>query len=288
MYRLLLILFFCFGLVGYTWAQKFEPPKPGTPASLVRRPLDGQKPVIYEDSLEKEKFKKKEKKIPKKTFWGIKTRKAFTRVRSGKKVTYELFYILKKPLEPDPYVRDLYWYHRKKRKITLGPIPPKEKAYAVLLHGPYEKRVNKIIVEQGLFYVGTKTGRWETNTTNEEEILMEKKKFYKGFPKDAKITYYDANQSKIQEVIPYENKELHGQYLRYYSSGALAEDGKYEFGKKIGVWKTYYEAKKRTKLEMQYPADAFAEDTTAYKLREYNEQGLIVYDKAAEDKKKKK
>jgi hypothetical protein len=271
--------------VGQTYGQKFEPPKPGSPASLVRRPLDGQKPVIYEDTLASDKRKKKEKKIPKKTFWGLKTRKAFTRLKSGKKVTYELFYVLKKPQDPDPYVKELYWYHRKKRKITMGPIPAKEKEFAVLLHGPYEKRVNKIVVEQGQFYVGTKTGRWETNTITDEEILLEKHKFYHGFPKDSKISYYDANQSKIEQVVPFENGEKHGQFLQYYPSGALHQEGKFEYGHRIGVWKTYYEAKKRTKLEIQYPADAFAEDTTSFRLREYNEQGLVIYDKTLEDKK---
>jgi hypothetical protein len=269
-------------------AQKFEPPKPGTPAALVRRPLDGQKPVIYEDTLAHLKRKKKEKKIPKKTFWNIKTRKAYTKQVSGKKVTYELFYILKKPQDPDPYIRDLYWYHRKKRKIMLGPIPPKEAQFAAILHGPYEKRVNKIVVEQGQFYVGSKTGRWEQNASTEEEILMDKTKFYRGFPKEAKISYYDANQQKIERVVPYENGELHGQYVAYYPNGVLREEGKYEYGHRIGVWRTYYNTtKKRTHLELQYPTAAYAEDTAGVKVREFSEQGLVIYDKTVEDKKKK-
>ena len=39
---------------------------------------------------------------------------------------------------------------------------------------------------------------------------------------------------------------------------------------------------------MQYPVDAFAADTVEpFRLREYNEQGLVVYDKTIEEKKKK-
>lgn len=274
--------------VGQVYGQKFEPPKPGSPAALVRRPLDGQKPIIYEDTLASQKRKKKEKKIPKKTFWDIKTRKAYTKVVSGKKKTFELFYILKKPQDPDPYIRDLYWFHRKKRKIFIGVIPPKELQFAVLLHGPYERRVNKIVVEQGQFYLGSKTGRWENNGASEEEILLDKTKFYKGFPKEAKITYYDVDQKKIEKVIPYYNAELHGQYLAYYPTGVLQAEGKYEFGQKVGVWRTFFNStKKRARLELQYPADGFAEDTTAVKLREFTEQGFVVYDKAIEDKKKK-
>ena len=288
MTRLVFLLCLLAGLAGSGWAQKFTPPKPGSPASLVRRPLMSEKPVIWEDTLASDKRKKREKKIPKKTFWGIKTKKAYTKVVAGRKTTYELFYVLKKSKDPDPYVRELWWYHRKKRKVSNTPIPPKEKEYAVYLHGPYEKRINKVTVEQGQFYVGAKTGRWETNAGTEDEILLEKRKFYKGFPKEAKVTYYDANQTQVQEVIPYENGELHGIYLKYYQNGTLAEEGRYEFGQKIGVWKTYFENKKRVKLEIQYPPDAWAADTVEpAKLREFNEQGLVLYDKAVEDKKKR-
>ncbi len=286
--RLVFLLCLLAGLAESGWAQKFTPPKPGSPASLIRRPLTSEKPVIWEDTLASDKRKKREKKIPKKTFWGIKTKKAYTKVVAGRKTTYELFYVLKKPKDPDPYVRELWWYHRKKRKVFNTPIPPKEKEYAVYLHGPYEKRINKVTIEQGQFYVGAKTGRWETNAGTEDEILLEKRKFYKGFPKEAKVTYYDANQTQVQEVTPYENGELHGIYLKYFQNGTLAEEGRYEFGQKVGVWKTYFENKKRVKLEMQYPPDAWAADTVEpAKLREFNEQGLVLYDKNVEDKKKR-
>ena len=88
-----------------------------------------------------------------------------------------------------------------------------------------KKRVNKIVIEQGQFYVGAKTGRWEVDGATEDEILLDKKKLYKGFPKEAKITYYDANQSKIQEVTPYENGELHGVYLKILPQWRSGERG---------------------------------------------------------------
>jgi antitoxin component YwqK of YwqJK toxin-antitoxin module len=247
-------------------------------------PRPGDKPLIYEDTLESDKRKVKVKKIPKKTFYGIKTKKAFTKVISGKKRTYEIFYVLKKPQDPDPYVRDIYWYHTKKRKVMVGPIPPKEKSLAKLLHGPYEKTVNKTTVETGQFYVGTKTGRWETVTPTEEEILTNKQKYYKGWPKEAKISYFDAEKTKVEEVLPMENGELHGEYFKFYPSGQIAENGKYEFGKKVGVWREYYPDKKKLKLETQYGPDGFTE-FEPYKLKEFDAKGLVLYDKAAEDKK---
>ncbi len=250
-------------------------------------PKPGDKPLIYEDTLESDKRKEKKKKIPKKTFWGIKTRKAFTKVVSGKKKTYEIFYILRKPQAPDPYVQNLYWFHRKKRKIITGPIPEKEKQFAYLLHGPYYKTINKVRVEEGQFYVGSKTGRWENVTATEEELLTNKQKFYKGWPKDSKISYFDADKTKVEEVLPYLDGQLHGEYFKFYQNGQVAESGKYEFGKKIGTWREYFPDKKKLKLEMQYPPDAFTQADTV-KIREYDAKGAILYDKATEDKKKKK
>lgn len=268
-------------LVGPIVAQA-QNKKDKKQATAVPKP--GDKPLIFEDTLESDKRKEKKKKIPKKTFWGIKTRKSFTKVVSGRKKTYEIFYVLKKPQDPDPYVRDLYWYHTKKRKIMVGPIPEKEKQFAKLLHGPYEKTINKITVETGQFYVGTKTGRWETVTNTEEELLTNKQKFYKGWPKDAKISYYDADKKKVEEVMPYQDGEPHGEYFKFYENGQVAVNGKYEYGKKIGVWREYFPDKKKLKLEMQYRPDAFT-DADSVIIREFDQKGTVLYDKAAEDKK---
>src|SRR5690606_30557507 len=69
-------------------------------------------PVIlsFDEEKEEEETKKKKKKPKKKVFYGIKTRKGFTRSGQGNRVTYELFYVLKKPEKPETFVRDIYWY----------------------------------------------------------------------------------------------------------------------------------------------------------------------------------
>ena len=249
----------------------------------------GDIPVIYEDTLESDKRVERKKKIPKKTFWGIKTRKAFTKTVSGKKVTYELFYILKKDQPTDPYVRDIYWYQRKKRKINYGPIPLKDQPYAKILHGPYEKRVGKVVVEQGQFYIGAKHGRWEAVTNTEDEILMDKKKWYKGFPKDSKFTHYDVDKTKLAEVVPIDGGVKHGEYFKYFESGQIHIAGKYEHDQKVGIWREYFldPKKPKVKTEMQHAPDGFAKDFEPYLIREYNEKGQIKFDKATEDKKKK-
>src|SRR5688500_10771402 len=96
---------------------------------------------------EEEEPKKKKKKPKKKVFYGIKTKKGFTRKGSGNRVTYELFYVLKKPEKPQTFVRDVYWYDytRKEVRKTEKIDPEKE----VLLHGPYEKQLGDVVLSKG-------------------------------------------------------------------------------------------------------------------------------------------
>jgi hypothetical protein len=253
-------------------------------------PLDGEKPLIHVDSLASDKRPKepKKKKIPKRMFYGIKTRKAYTRVKKGKNYTFELFYVLKKPQDPMPFVKDIYWFHKKKRKIFVGPIPPKDQPFAKIMHGPYLKQVNRDIVEQGIFYLGAKHGRWMyEKPVGEEPILQDKLKFYKGFPKESEISYFDVDKKKLQEVRPVEDGKYHGQYFRFFEDGTIAEEGKYEQGKKIGMWIEYFQSsKKLIKKQTQHAKDWTIEDFEPYVVREYNDKGRVTYDKATEDKKK--
>ena len=57
-------------------------------------------PVNLDFKKEEEPVAKKKKKIKKKVYYGIKTKKGFTRKGTGDRVTYELFYYLKKPEKP--------------------------------------------------------------------------------------------------------------------------------------------------------------------------------------------
>lgn len=221
-------------------------------------------------------------------FYGIKTRKAYTRIKKGKIYNYELFYVLKKPQDPMPYVKDIYWFHQKKRKIFVGPIPVKDKIHAKIMHGPYTKYINRDIVEQGIYYLGARHGRWMyEKPVGEEPILQDKIKYYKGFPKESEIVYFDVDKKKLKEVLPVEGGKYHGQYFRYYEDGILAEEGKFEEGKKIGMWIEYFQsAKKLIKKQTQYAKSWTIEDFEPYVVREYNEKGRVTYDKASEDKKK--
>ena len=88
----------------------------------------------------------KKKKRKKNVFYGIKTKKGFTRTGFGDDVVIELFYYLKVYEAPDPYVRDIYWYDFKKRKIANS--RKINEKYAGILHGPYLKMLGVGLTEK--------------------------------------------------------------------------------------------------------------------------------------------
>jgi len=246
------------------------------------------RPVIYKDTLASDKRKERVKKPKRKVFYDIKTRKAFTKTIKGRNTTFELIYVLKKEQTPQPYVKDIYWFHTKRRIIIVGNIPEKEKPFARILHGPYRKILNKQTIEEGIFYKGAKHGRWEKYEVGEQDILAEKTKYYKGFNKESQIAYYDLEKTKIKEVVPYNNGKKEGDYYFYSPAGVLVETGKYENGIKVGQWKEYFEPKGKIKKISVYAPDGFTKNFEGYVLYEYDINGIMTYSKEEEDKKKKK
>ena len=91
---------------------------------------------------------KKKKKVKKKVYYGVKTKKGFTRKGQGDRIIYELFYVLKKPEKPQTFVRDIYWYDYTRREIRKTTTFDMTKG--VLLHGPYEKRQGDVVLEKGM------------------------------------------------------------------------------------------------------------------------------------------
>ncbi len=230
------------------------------------------------DKQEKEKQKKETKKkakVKKNVFWGLKTRKGFTKVGKGDRVTIELFHTLKKYKDPDPYVRKVYWYDRKNKKITTEAI--KDKATAQILHGPYKKYAGGKVIEEGFFHLGARHGRWEKYKL--DNTLVDKVKFRRGLPKEAEITYFDPQRTKIKEVIPKENGVIKGDYLRYYDGGQLECEGRYDNGVKVGRWLEYYQFKRQRKKEMQYGKDAFDTKFEPVTIREWDETGNVLLDR---------
>ncbi|MEQ9100530.1 MAG: hypothetical protein RIF36_08105 [Imperialibacter sp.] len=224
---------------------------------------------------ENEKIDVKKKKPKRNVYYGVKTKKGFTRTGFGENTVLELFSYLKVYQEPDEYVRDIYWYNFKRKKIVASRNIDKE--YAGILHGPYRKVLGDQVLEEGFFYKGTKHGRWVE--LNKSDILLNKEKYYKGWPRESKIAYWDVERTKMKEVIPIEYGEKEGYYYAFHANGQIAVMGEYKFDHKVGVWREYYPIRNRRKREVEYSKDPFDESFSPVILREWNDKGELIYDR---------
>jgi antitoxin component YwqK of YwqJK toxin-antitoxin module len=227
---------------------------------------------------EEEEIEPSKKKIKKKVFYGIKTKKAFTRTGKGKRQTIELFYFLKKNQEPNAYIRSIHIYDLKKRKILeVSTLEDLDKNTYRILHGPYKKIVGGIngqVMEEGIFFIGMRHGRWEKY--GKDFVLMDKTKYYKGLLKDSKVSYYDPAKTKIKEVVPYKFNDLHGEYYTFKENGEVLIYGKYIDGKKAGIWIEYFNDKNKRKKEIQYPRNPYVEQFEPFVISEWDEKGNVL------------
>lgn len=231
-------------------------------------------PVVLDFEEEEETVDTKKKKKPKKkVFYGIKTKKGFTRKGYGNKVTYELFYVLKKPQKPQTFVRDVYYYDYIRKEIRR--TEKFDPAKGVLLHGPYEKRSGEVVIEKGIFFMGTKHGRWMKY--DRDSVLLDKEKYFKGWPKESVVSYFDpADRKKMKEIIPVEFGEKDGYYYRFYETGQIAVMGEYRWDQKVGDWVEYYPNRKRKKI-ITYPKEPFNDEVPPFIKAEWNEKGKEIY-----------
>jgi antitoxin component YwqK of YwqJK toxin-antitoxin module len=214
----------------------------------------------------------KKNKPKKKVYYGIKTKKRYTRKGQGDKSTVELFYVLKVHEAPPPYVKDIYWYDFKRREIRkTEKFDPKN---GVLLHGPYKKMLGLVLLEEGIYYKGARHGRWMKY--NREGLLDDKEKYYKGWPKESMVSYYDQERKKVKELIPVEYGEREGNYFMFHDNGLLAVQGEYRFNYRVGDWIENYPNGKRKKL-ISYGKDPFDKDYKPFIRKEWDENGKEVY-----------
>jgi antitoxin component YwqK of YwqJK toxin-antitoxin module len=234
--------------------------------------IDTPVTLDFQKEEEEEPKKKKKKKVKKKVFYGIKTKKGFTRKGYGNRITYELFYVLKKPEKPQTFVRDVYWYDYTRKEIRKTEKFDPEKG--VLLHGPYEKRLGDAVIAKGIFYKGTKHGRWMEY--DRDSVLVNKEKYFRGWPKESQVSYYDAERKKMKEITPIEFGEKDGYYYRFFETGQVAITGEYKWDQRVGDWTEYYPTKRRKRI-IAYPDKAFEEGARPYIKAEWNEKGKQIY-----------
>ncbi len=268
--RLLLLSLFVFTFPATLEAQDDEALEP------VDERFTIDTPVSLDFTQEDEPIDTKKKKKPKKkVFYGIKTRKGFTRSGYGERVTYELFFYLKKPESPKTFVRDLTWFDYRREEIRTTSARAFNPEYGVLLHGPYEKRQGEVLLTKGIYYKGTKHGRWMYY--NRDSVLVNKEKFFRGWPKESLVSYYDpVERTKMKEITPIQFGEKDGYYYRFFENGQRAVVGEYRWDTKVGDWTEYYPNKKRKKI-IAYPEDPFDDSRRPFIRIEWNEKGKEIY-----------
>ncbi|QNL21754.1 hypothetical protein HZR84_07325 [Hyphobacterium sp. CCMP332] len=228
------------------------------------------------DEEKEEEEKKDKKKKKKRVFYGLKTKKAFTpAVKRGRKVTIETYHVLKEFIEPNPYVKEVFWFDVQKRKIGTGRASKvvNDKKVMRILHGPYKKYVNKMVVEEGNFYIGTKHGRWVKYDL--DTILVDKEYYYKGWPKESDITYYDIERTKIKEVVPIVWGRKEGDYVYFNENGTLRVTGTYKENRKVGRWRIYHPGSQRRKMDISYPR---VKSEQAFIMYEWDKRGNMLFD----------
>lgn len=230
-------------------------------------------PASLDFKQEEEVEAPKKKKVKKKVFYGIKTKKGFTRKGFGDRTTYETFYYLKKPEKPQTFVRDVYWYDFTRREIrSTQKFDP---AKGVLLHGPYEKRQGEVVLVKGIFYKGTKHGRWMTY--GRDSVLSNKEKYFRGWPKESLVSYYDpVERKRMKEITPVEYGEKDGYYYYFHENGMLGVQGEYKWDQPVGDWVEYYPNGKRKKI-LSYPKEPFDKSLQPYVKVEWNDKGKEIY-----------
>lgn len=222
----------------------------------------------------KDARKRAEKRRKRKVFYGIKTKKGFVRRGYGDRVELEIFHYLKEPVPVDPYVPEIWWYDVRRKRVRPTGYTPDQKG--AILHGPYKKLVGEQVVEEGIYFKGTKHGRWTEYSSN--DILMDKKKYFKGWPKESKVKFYDEKRTKLKEVVPIVYGVKEGTYYYFHENGSVAVKGEYEEDVKVGRWTEYYPFMNRRKKEIQYPSDPYDNSYRPFISREWNRSNQLIYE----------
>ena len=99
-------------------------------------------------------------------------------------------------------------------------------------------------------------GRRLTATT----YLVDKTKYYKGWPRESLVRYHDTDREKLKEVIPIRFGQKEGTYMYFHENGEVGIRGEYQEDVKVGKWTEYYPFRRRRKKEVQYTDDPWNDD----------------------------
>ena len=215
----------------------------------------------------------------KKVFLGEKIKRAYTKSGpKGKNQIIEIFYFLKYPQQVNAYAPAHYYYDTKKHKVLKLATVDEDATTLQILHGPYKKLQNNKVLEIGYYALGTRHLRWEKFDKN--GVLLTKTHYEMGFPRDANVSYYGQDRSLINEVVPYVNGKLEGDYAKFLIDGQPDWRGQFENGRRVGVWTRYWGFRGRRRYEYQYAESGYDPEVAEPELiREYNRNATLIYDK---------
>lgn len=276
--RLLIILLLALPLA--TFAQKKKKREKKTlkerMEEILKVNVEKDSLLIYKEEGKKDTLPDVEDRKKKNFFFGMKTKRAYTVNKVGGRTVIEDFYILPESVEVDPYVPQIF-IHDQQREEVKAVRGAKGRLIGRVLHGPYKKLVNDELVEEGMFFYGSKHQRWVL--LSRENKLVQKEHYHKGWYRDSDITYYDGDaQTKIESVTPIQYGKKEGMYIHFFPSGRLAMRGRYQFDKKVGVWEEFHEINRVViKREVQYAPDPFQKDFKSFIRKEWDSLSNLIY-----------
>lgn len=276
--RLFLIALFSFLGLQISYAQKEKKSKQTDPDSsgvVNDRFLPTAAPMLlFQDLNKSDKKKDQKKKAKKNIYYGVKTKKGYTKQNIRESVQYEVFHYTTESRTLDPYIRDIYWIDSRDKVIRTKNF---DSARGFLLHGPYQREVGDIVVEKGFYFFGTKHGTWMK--FDNKSVLLDKLHYAEGWPKDSKVTYYNREKRQIEKLIPVEYDLMEGNFFHFHEDGQVAVTGEYHFGEKVGLWTEYWNIKNNAvrKREIQYQSQPFTKNFTPYIRAEWDKDGNLVY-----------
>jgi antitoxin component YwqK of YwqJK toxin-antitoxin module len=222
---------------------------------------------------------RKSKKKKKNIFLGERTKRAFAKTGpKGRNQIIEIFSFLKYPKTLSDFAPAHYYYDTKKHKILKLATVEADAPSLKILHGPYKKMQNNKVLETGYYALGTRHLRWERFDKN--GVLLSKTHYEMGFPRDANVSYYGEDRSKINEVVPYVNGKLQGDYAKFLNDGQPDWRGQFENGRRVGTWTKYWGFRNRRHYEYQYGESGYDPEVAEPELvREYNRNAVLIFDK---------
>ena len=231
--------------------------------------------LLFDEEKEKEEKKEKKKNARKNIWFGVKTMKGYTRRTIRGQEYLEFFNYTDADRQPNPYIRDVYWFDTKEKAIRTEGFTPGQ---GYLLHGPYERMVNETVVESGMFYYGMKHKTWMV--FDDRSVLQDKAHFSEGWPRESKITYFNETSKSVEKIIPIQYGLEEGNYFHFYENQQVAVTGEYKYGEKVGLWTEYWDTKNTKairKREIQYQEAPYTKNFRPYIRAEWDKDGNLVY-----------